>query len=169
MKCQGLPAMDMDGSSDPYILFVCDPLDLVKDDRSPKEQKNHGPYKWPQTSYQKKTLNPAWKEKVKLCIPSCPVSLMNGAMLFLTVMDYDMSSQDDTMSTLALNLQQLAALPEGQDSKTIEIDRPLLKYGREQGTIQCTIDVQRGGIEHADKQGGAKKRGLLSKISGRNK
>lgn len=139
MKCHDLPPMDVDGSSDPYVMFVCDPLDLVKDDRNPKEQKHQGNYKWPRTSYIKKTLNPVWNEQVKLCIPSGPASRMNGAMLFITIMDYDMSSADDTISTLALNLQQLVELPEGQDSKTVQMNRPLLKYGREQGRIECMI------------------------------
>ena len=151
MKCQDLPAMDVDGSSDPYVMFVCDPVGLVRDDRNPKDQKQQGTYKWPRTSYLKKTLNPEWNEQVKLCIPAVPTSRMNGAMLFVTIMDYDLSTADDTISTLALNLQQLVSLEEDQESKTVEIYRPLLKYGREQGMIQWSIDVQRGGIEHADK------------------
>lgn len=168
MKCQNLPAMDVDGSSDPYVMFVCDPVDLVQDDRNPKDRKQQGTYKWPRTAYLQKTLNPEWNEQVKLCIPAVPASRMNGAMLFVTIMDYDLSTADDTISTLALNLQQLVSLggTKDQERKTVQIDRPLLKYGRQQGMIQCTIDVQRGGIENADKH--VKKRGgFLSNLSKR--
>ena len=167
MKCRDLPPMDVDGLADPYVMFVCDPLDLVKDDRNPKDKKNQGNCKWPRTSYIKKTLNPVWDEQVKLCIPSGPASQMNGAMLFITIMDYDMSSADDTMCTLALNLQELVALPEGQEGKAVQINRPLLKYGKEQGMIECTIEVQAGGIEFVDKQ--VKKKGLLSRITSSKK
>ena len=163
MKCQDLPPMDVDGSADPYVMFVCDPVDLVQDDRPPKEQKLQGTFQWPRTSYLKKTLNPVWEERVKLCIPPQAADRMNGAMLLVTIMDYDLSSQDDIMSTLALNLQELVALPDGQESKTVQINRPLLKYGKEQGMIQCTIEVQRGGIVHGGQPG--KKRGFLSGLS----
>jgi Ca2+-dependent lipid-binding protein len=159
MKCTNLPSMDIDGSSDPYIMFVCDPMDLVKDDRDPhgdpkrtiqRQLGNYAKVKWPCTSYIAKNLNPTWgnDETVKLCIPSTNVSHMRGALLYVTVMDYDLSTQDDILCTLPLNIAKLVALPSGDKEKTIEIDSPLLKYGEELGRIQCTIHVQRGGIEH---------------------
>ena len=158
--------MDVDGLADPYVMFVCDPPTLVKDDRRPKDQKSKQgwgeKFKWPRTAYMKKTLNPTWKEHVKLAIPSEVTSEMNGAMLFVTVMDYDLSSQDDTMCCLALNLQELVSLKDGENAKTVHIDRPLLKYGQEQGRIECFIDVQRGGIEHASRD--AKKRGFMGMV-----
>jgi Ca2+-dependent lipid-binding protein len=177
MKCTNLPSADIDGSSDPYIMFVCDPVDLVKDDRDPKDtkrtiQKQLGVgissskiRKWPCTSYKAKNLNPSWgDETVKLCIPPTHASHMhNGALLYVTVMDYDLSTQDDVLGTLPVNIAKLVSLPAGSDKeKTIEIDSPLLKYGEELGRIQCTIHVQRGGIEHYKGHRNAKFGGLCS-------
>jgi hypothetical protein len=73
---------------------------------------------------------------------------MKGALLYVTVMDYDLSTQDDILCTLPLNIAKLVSLPSSEKEKTIEIDSPLLKYGEELGRIQCTIHVQRGGIEY---------------------
>ena len=171
MSCADLPSMDVGGSSDPYIMFVCDPCDLVLDDRNRKEQKGKqsggrsDKFKFPRTSYMKKTLNPKWDEQVRPCIPPEASSQMDGAMLFLTVMDYDLSSQDDTMCTLGLNLQELVTLEEGQTKKTVQINRPLLKYGQELGVLACTIDIEKGGIQNASRE--AKKAGLFARLRGR--
>jgi Ca2+-dependent lipid-binding protein len=185
MKCTNLPSADIDGSSDPYIMFVYDPVDIVKDDRDPKDtkrfiQKHFGnnisldvnKIKWPCTSYIAKNLNPIWddNETVKLCIPSTLATHMRGAMLYVTVMDYDLSTQDDVLCTLPLNIAKLVTLPsrgdgDNNNEKTIEIDSPLLKYGEELGRIQCTIHVQRGGIEHYGQR--RAKFGLCSCLFGR--
>jgi len=167
MKCSNLPSMDVDGLSDPYIMFVSDPLDLVKDDRNPKEQKKRSDkFKWPRTKHISKNLNPSWDEQVKLAIPPETSSQMNGAMLWLQVMDYDATSADDTMCSLALNLQDLVSMKDEESSKTIHINRTLMKYGQELGAIECSIDIQRGGIVHATRDE-VKKRGLFSGLSKR--
>lgn len=167
LKCTNLPAMDVDGSSDPYVKFVWDPIDLVKDDRDPSQRKtSNGKVKWPITEYKQKNLNPTWSESIQLCIPNVNTQEMNGAMLYVTVMDYDATSQDDTMSTLTLNLQELASFQhENEMEKTMQIDRPLLKYGDELGRIQCTIHVQRGGNQHIHR--GEKKKGFFSGLKKR--
>jgi C2 domain len=176
MKCTNLPSADIDGSSDPYIIFVCDPVDLVKDDRDPNNKKetiqkqlgvgiSPSKIKWPCTSYKAKNLNPSWgDETVKLCIPSTHASshMHDGALLYVTVMDYDLSTQDDVLCTLPLNIAKLVSFPGNDKEKTIEIDSPLLKYGEELGRIQCTIRVQRSGIEHYKGHRNAKFGGLCS-------
>lgn len=166
MKCSNLRAMDVDGSSDPYIMFVCDPVGIIKDDRKKRNQKyRNDKYKWPRTSYIQKSLNPHWKENVSLCTPSTTASKMNGSMLYLTVMDYDMSTQDDVMCSLGINLSELVSLNDDEDNKTVQINRPLLKYGLEEGNIQCAINVQRGGSQNGGHDG--KKRGILGGLVAR--
>lgn len=161
--------MDVDGSSDPYVMFVCDPPDLIKDDRHPREQKKRSDKsKWPRTPYKQKTLHPSWEESVSLAIPPDASSQMRGAMLWLQVMDYDAATADDTMGSLALNVRDLVSIPDDDSScKTVCIDgRPLLKYGREQGTLSCRIDVRRGGIAHATAREAAhKKHGFFSGLT----
>ena len=167
ISCKDLPPMDVDGSSDPYVLFVCDPVDLVQDDRSAKERKGKsykvGSFEWPSTAYRTKTLNPTWDEKVKLHVPSVTASRMDGAMLFLTVMDYDVASQDDTICVLQLNLKDLVTLGAGEKSKTVAFSRPLLKYGQQRGTIDFTVDIRQEGSENAGAKG--KRGGFFSRLS----
>jgi len=167
IKCSNLPPMDVDGRSDPYIMFVSDPPDLVKDDRHPKEQnKSADKSKWPRTAYIAKTLNPSWDEQVKLAVlPEVPWQIF-GAMLWLQVMDYDAASADDTMCSVALNLHNLVSMVDGKESKTVHINRPLLKYGQELGVIECSIDIQRGGIAHATREE-SKKKSFFSSLSKR--
>jgi hypothetical protein len=182
MACHNLPAMDVDGSSDPYIVFACDPPTLLQDDRPPKDRKGkefkvpsggggatNTNLTWPTTTYMKKNLNPVWKEQVKVHVPAVPQSELNGALLLLTVMDYDMTSQDDSIGVLQLNLQDLVTLSEKETCKTIHIkDRRLVKYGRPRGTIQLTVDVcqedsEHGAMKSKPRRGGAG--GLLSRLS----
>ena len=92
------------------------------------------------------------------------------AMLFLAVMDYDLGNQDDLMGSLTLSVRDLVQdLKKAKTndesitgttgsrfgsismsmrastvlrSKTITVQKPLVKYAREQGMIQCTLCIQ---------------------------
>lgn len=88
-------------------------------------------------------------------------------MMYMTVWDYDMNTPDDLMGSIGLNLNDLATLHASQAERQIAIDQPLLKYGTEQGRIQCTIVVRRGNIIlNAGKREG-RERGLLASFGER--
>lgn len=168
MKCTGLPPADVDGFADPYIMFMCDPVSLIEDDRDVDAQKRKPSFdgkKWPVTAYRKKNLNPDWPEEVRLLVQATSTAEMEGAMLYLNVWDYDLNSSDDLMCSMVLNLKDLTKLEEGLEEKEIKINQPLLKYGMEQGHIQGTIIVSRGNVNNRSEGPRRKsKRGLLAKI-----
>ena len=110
LKCFDLPAMDVDGLSDPYLKFK-----LVPDHRAEKASKRNlftgaqSPA-WPATVYVAKTLNPVWTEEIGLAVEG---KVGADAMLFVTAYDYDTGTKDDLMGTLALNLQAIAGFTVG--------------------------------------------------------
>ncbi len=93
----------MGGLSDPYVLFVSSPKKLLW-------QKA-----WPSTKIISRELNPVWEEDIHLAVDSDSIHdggrtpSLAGAMLYLTVMDYDMSSGDDVIGTVVLNLGNLCS------------------------------------------------------------
>lgn len=140
LKGFDLPAMDVDGSSDPYLKFK-----LVPDHRAEKASKRNlvtgaqSPA-WPATGYVAKTLNPVWNEEIDLVVEG---KVGADAMLFIMAFDFDTGSKDDLMGTLALNLQELLGSASSEDSstRTIQMDRPMLKYGKECGRVQFTLEI----------------------------
>ncbi|KAL7532231.1 hypothetical protein ACHAXR_004507 [Thalassiosira sp. AJA248-18] len=150
IKCTNLPIMDaelMGGLSDPYILFVSSPKPLLWKKA------------WPSTKVIKRNLNPIWEEDIHLtldrdtCSDGGNISL-NGSMLYMTVIDEDISSGDDVIGTVALNLNDLCSDLGSQeqndpsssstrrDSSNIQqtkISRPILRNGQEFGMLECTI------------------------------
>jgi hypothetical protein len=144
MQCFNLPVMDVDGSSDPYVMIMWDSVDLKSDAASQHSRRQSvagagNTIKWPRTKFIPKELNPKWWDEIGLELNG---TVNSDAMLFVTVMDYDAASQDDLMGTLALNVKELASLPDGSTKKQVVIERPLLKYGLKQGTIKFTLHVE---------------------------
>ena len=150
LKCTNLPIMDVGlGLSDPYILFVSNPKPLL--------WKNA----WPSTKVIKRELNPVWQEDMHLtldidgCINSGTNILFDGSMLYMTVIDEDISSGDDVIGTVALSLKELcselnmdvnASLTkrsssgeEEQDMQETQISRPILRNCQEYGMLECTV------------------------------
>lgn len=152
IKCTNLPVMDsgiVGGLSDPYILFVSYPKTVLW-------QKA-----WPSTKVVHRNLNPVWKEAYHLILDrdTCRdgkgnISL-NGSMLYMTVLDEDLSSGDDVIGTVALNLHDLCSDLDMQGevapdssmkssnftptTQTTKISRPILRNGVEFGMLECTI------------------------------
>lgn len=198
IKCSGLPEMRPHlKRTDPYIVFVADPLDILRFDRSKmekvfmrfgitrnktKKDKTAGTKTklrsgWPRTPVANNSRDPDWGEyEVHLKIKrdaelggrnrASSRSLgaggerlgPKGAMLYLTVMNHDGAS-DQLIGTVALNLPTLcgeckagfdASVKRDQhdlskhDSDAlpfdvIDIDEPIVRYGREQGRLKCTM------------------------------
>ena len=106
LKCKNLPIMDNEligGLSDPYVLFVSYPKKLLWDKA------------WPSTKIISRNLNPVWDEEIHLTLDAKSSKgdgdkpSLSGEMLYLTVMDYDLSSGDDVIGTVALNLKDLCS------------------------------------------------------------
>lgn len=136
------------GLSDPYILFVSSPKPLLWKKA------------WPSTKVIKRNLNPVWEEDIHLTLDqdSGPNTALNGAMLYMTVIDEDISSGDDVIGTVALNMNDLCSELDmdcenehcrssimGNRSSTVsnvqmtKISRPILRNCQEYGVLECTI------------------------------
>lgn len=139
LKCTNLPIMDNEfvgGLSDPYVLFVSSPKELLFSKA------------WPSSSIIPKNLNPVWKEDMYLTMDRKGMrnrQLAEGSMLMLTVMDYDATSGDDVIGSVALNLNELcskldlsAGGPPGKVQETY-ISRPILRNGQEYGMLECKL------------------------------
>lgn len=139
MKCTDLPIMDNEligGLSDPYVKFVSSPKALL-----------YSNFTWPKSSTINKTLNPVWKENYHLTMDGKGMKngLAEGAMLMLTVVDYDATSSNDVIGTVALNLNELVSDldlsgrgPPGKVQET-HISKPILRNGQEYGMLECNL------------------------------
>lgn len=138
MKCTNLPIMDNElvgGLSDPYVKFVSSPKELL-----------YSNFTWPKSSIISKTLNPEWKESYHLTMDGKGMKNgLEGAMLMLTVVDYDATSANDVIGTVALNLNELVSELDlsgrGSPGKVQEtyISKPILRNGQEYGTLECNL------------------------------
>jgi len=149
IKCTNLPIMDSEllgGLSDPYILFVSYPKPLLW---------RKG---WPSTKIITRNLNPVWEEDIHLtldhtrCTDADGSLTLHGSMLYMTVMDEDITSGDDVIGTVALNLNSLCSeldiSPSSPSSSNVKfndhvqetvISTPVLRDGLEYGMMECTI------------------------------
>lgn len=143
LRCANLPIMDPDllgGLSDPYILFASYPKPLMWRKA------------WPSTTVVKRNLNPLWEEDMHLtldmgaCTDGEGVVSLSECMLYMTVMDEDLTSGDDVIGTVALSFAALCAelnLTETAQSsiQKTDISTPILRDGLEFGTLECTIST----------------------------
>ena len=165
LKGKDLPAMDVDGKSDPYVIASWNGVKMTKDPHHKNKRpfsRTPGEKKWPCTSYVNKELNPEWPEDDKLSMilyendntlsfdsmdsPNIGSKIGVDALLFLTVMDYDFGNQDDIMGSVTLNVKELVqgvTAADAPQSKTIKMKVPLVKYAVEQGTIEFTLRVEK--------------------------
>ena len=160
IKCTDLPIMDnelMGGLADPYVLFLSSPKRLLFERA------------WPSTRVIYRNLNPVWDEDIHLTLnheacgegSSVDSALsLAGNMLYMVVMDYDQTSGDDVIGSVALNLKTLCsqlkftkcpqgkkkahlrqsfAFQEEQGIQRTRIVRPILRNGQECGALECTV------------------------------
>ncbi|KAL3776478.1 hypothetical protein HJC23_009277 [Cyclotella cryptica] len=160
IKCTDLPIMDnelMGGLADPYVLFVSSPKGLLFDKA------------WPSTRVIYRNLNPIWDEDIHLTLnheacgeganATSALSLA-GNMIYMVVMDYDQTSGDDIIGSVALNLKDLCSqlkftkshdgkkknhlrqsvnFKEAQGIQRTTLSRPILRNGQECGMLECTV------------------------------
>jgi len=138
MKCTNLPIMDNEligGLSDPYVKFVSSPKELLYSKA------------WPSSSIITKSLNPVWNENYHLTMDGKGMQdgLAEGAMFMLTVVDYDATSGDDVIGTVALNLNELCSeldlsgAGSSDEVQETNISKPILRNGQEYGMLECKL------------------------------
>ncbi len=146
------PLFSIPKLSDPFVLFASYPKSMLW---------NKG---WPSTEVITRNLNPVWKEAIHLVLDGDARSLLDGSMLYMTVMDEDLNG-DDIIGTVALNLKDdlcrdlniihscdfappLRGSMLGTIRKSInmsltiqntKISKPILRNGQEFGMLECTI------------------------------
>jgi len=155
MSCINLPAMNkINASSDPYLLFVTSPKRLLQKKgktlfHSNKEKKDGIKSRsngWPRGRKINTTLNPDWgDDEIRLKLQNTDDN-MTGAMLFITVLDFDhILRLDVVIGTVVINLnaiQEKGIKSSASNNKcTISIDQPLMKFGKENGRLKCRLSL----------------------------
>ena len=141
IECSDLNAADIEGTSDPYVIFRWDAVEMREDNlRFGRLKSLTRTKKWPKTPYRKKTLNPKWPQtEVSLVCPG--PNLNTEATLYLVVNDYDFGSSDDYLGTLPLNILGLVSMKVGKSTKKLNVDRPLQRYGKPAGRIKFKVKI----------------------------
>ena len=176
MSCTQLPVMDVTWSSDPYIMITWNYIRMFSNpsmnhsdqnnsnnvkSRPPKHQ---GVMKWspgsnpawPHTPYKSRTLCPRFEgSELSLC---CNGPLVGTeAMMYVTVMDFDMVNRDDWIGTVPLNIchvlhqaarASVTAHTPTSTTRTLEFDVPLLKNAKysNEARMQFTLDIEQSDL-----------------------
>jgi len=142
LECADLPQADANGSSDPYVKFIWDDVDLQEEHGVINVKFwQRGQLRFPKTPYRNKTLNPNWHDKTFVFVTSGHELKVDG-VVYLCVYDYDFLSDDDILGTLALNIRELASLNPLEESKELMFDRPLERCGKYAGRIKFKVLVE---------------------------
>jgi hypothetical protein len=104
-----------------------------------------------------RNLNPTWDEEIHLTLKHErsieSTKDLSGDMLYMVVMDYDQTSGDDIIGSVAINIKDLCSATQlkkpdmratthfhaKQGLKQTTISRPVLRNGQECGMLECTI------------------------------
>jgi hypothetical protein len=144
IKAFDLPSTDRNGFSDPYMMVMWESAELEANRGSLLDRVREWLQgrNWPRTSWKLKTLNPNWMgEEIALTLKKCAVKA--DAMLYLVLVDYDVLGNDDFMCATALNLSEMIRMNQPDEyQKVVQIDRPVLRYGKVAGRIQCLVDIE---------------------------
>ncbi|CAJ1969720.1 unnamed protein product [Cylindrotheca closterium] len=140
LECSDLPQADVSGTSDPYIKFIWDSVDMAEDSKAINFKFWQRKVSFPRTPYKSKTLNPKWEDKTMTLVTS-GTEMNVHAILYLSVYDYDFFSDDDILGSLPLSMQQLVTMKPRESTKQIMVDRPLERCGRFAGRIKFKLEI----------------------------
>jgi len=138
MKAHDLPAMDPNGKADPYVLMIINPKELYEKPRATAR----GFFKkvWPRSKTINFNRDPDWgKETLELVMDKRTPEELYGAMLLITVLDFDLTSEDDLIGTIQINLAEL--LGPVVKKHSFQLKETLVKNGKERGTFECTLSI----------------------------
>lgn len=120
LRCEGLAAEDMNGTSDPVIQFsnayIANPTDAV-------------------TSVQPSTLNPVWNETFELLLQGVESALFTSSYLSFIITDVDARGTGDALGAAVTGLHVIEA---GTRAKRA-IELPVMRFGQRHGTLKCTL------------------------------
>ena len=147
LKADGVVPSDLGGSSDPYLVFHTNPVDLLW--RHPHKTDPSGHAYPPQTAIKHKTLHPRWEdEKVPMLHPRITTEeALDNCSLIIAVKDSDIISADDVLGYVSLRFPTRAFCkdaPEGAQEFSYDFDEPILfegttgKSGRLSGNIKVS-------------------------------
>ena len=140
----GIRAMDMTGSSDPYCFFWCPEIGIHFDSNDTKKQ-----FK---TTVKNQTLTPKWdnEEVPTLTCMTADRDLLQNAHLMISMQDYDAATADDDMGCAAVHLGPFLDKP-GKFRANISLN------GNQAGWVQGSIEIKWPGED-----GGREKRAMKS-------
>eukprot|EP00548_Thalassiothrix_antarctica_P001721 CAMPEP_0194138768 /NCGR_PEP_ID=MMETSP0152-20130528/8514_1 /TAXON_ID=1049557 /ORGANISM="Thalassiothrix antarctica, Strain L6-D1" /LENGTH=523 /DNA_ID=CAMNT_0038836341 /DNA_START=750 /DNA_END=2318 /DNA_ORIENTATION=- len=139
MKCHNLRSSDINGKSDPYLMFLFESTDLITENKSimdalyssisriiPSFLLRSDRRSWLQTHYIPKTLDPDWGEDTKLSFSLENCEIQPHQMVFVIAVDYDMIGSDDWLGIAAFNMKEMFTFAnECEENKTQYIKRSL--------------------------------------------
>ena len=144
MECFDLLSTDVNGFSDPYVMFMWDSIDLTwSGNFSILPKSLIAGSKWPTTCWKKRTLNPKWDGK-KFILTSTTCLVNNDAVIYLLIYDFNFLRRDEFLGVLILSVQELVSMEYGQSEKEIVVDRPLEYYGKYSGKIKFNVLIKHG-------------------------
>ncbi|OQR98644.1 phosphatidylinositol-3,4,5-trisphosphate 5-phosphatase [Achlya hypogyna] len=129
VAASNLLAMDITGTSDPYIKFYCPIAGMLVDDEPGKHH--------PQSGIVKASVNPEWTDDQ---LPTLKLRArlheLQKVHLVLVLMDYDATSADDALGEVVLCLQDLYS-PDGP----VAFERPVILNGVATGILRGAATV----------------------------
>jgi len=143
LECSDLPQADVGGTSDPYIKFIWDAIDMHEENKMINlkfwELGRKKPF--PKTPYKSKTLDPKWEDKTVTLVTEGH-EIKAEAILYLCVYDHDFLSDDDILGTLPIDVQSLVSMKLIEDRKELFFDRPLERFGKFTGRIKFKVEIE---------------------------
>eukprot|EP00756_Hemistasia_phaeocysticola_P044606 Hpha_TRINITY_DN18404_c0_g1::TRINITY_DN18404_c0_g1_i1::g.165386::m.165386 len=114
-----LLAADAGGTSDPYL-----------------EVTSHLFASITKTSVEKRTLNPVWKDTVRIPADIGNLAFADTQYLIFRVYDHDRVGEDDPLGQCVLSLHELC------DGQQHQFERGIVRYGVQQGSLRGVIQVE---------------------------
>jgi hypothetical protein len=122
LRCTGLAAEDLNGTSDPVIKFDC-PFALRPDEDI--------------TPVVPATLNPVWVDTFTVLLEGVEASLLMAAYLTFVIVDEDSRGLGDSLGQAVVPLSVLDA--DKGASRKRQLELPVLRHGRCCGMLYCGI------------------------------
>ena len=131
IEAKDIPVMDVKalgvgGKADPYIKFYTEPADILVTKKQGQHQVK--------SSTKMRTQSPTWDEEMVIKLSVESQEDLEGAHLFLQIMDYDWGAQaDDLIGTVTLSIGQM--VKEQVENGSFSFRCPIIKFGLPRGMV----------------------------------
>ena len=127
IEAKDIPVMDPEalgvgGKADPYIKFYTDPPEMLVTKNKQHQVKS---------KTKMRTQFPEWDEEMVIKLNVEEEEGLDGAHMFLQIMDYDWGGSDDLIGTVTLSISQM--VKEQVENGSFTFRRPIIKYGLPRG------------------------------------